>query len=748
MRKKKRKLKTNEKIRIFTLFLALFLFIFIFRLFNLQILDAYDYKHKGKNTSKVGEIIKPERGNIFDRKGNPLAISQEIENLYIMPVTSVEKSELAENIKKSDKEFSKLNEAEKEEVSKLASLPTYKREDISKIAKILEIDESHIYKYINKEIEGQIYKNISKSQKSRLELLNISYLRYIKSNERFYPNNDLLSNTIGFIDNNGKTKYGLENYYDNVLSGKNGYREFYKTIQGTEIPYLDKSKIDPEKSRDISTTIDLDIQKILTKTLKDAFTKYLPMNIKAIVMNPNNGEILAMESLPGFDLNNPRKLESEIDQIFLNNLKPEEIGKYLQSRWNNKTVSDQFDPGSVHKTVTSAIALESHPELENKIYEDKGYLDIARGVRIYNYKKSPFGEMDMKKALVMSSNPVFVEIAKDIGVKDYIDFGKKFRYGKKTGINLPNEVSGFFPQKYDIKNVDFATLSYGHYLNVNSFQIISAVNSIVNGGYYYKPHLLKEVKSKSGETILKNNSNFLGRTISKKTSEIMREHMRATGEDYNLYKDLGINVAAKTGTSVKYKKETIFDIKSDEENDEAVATSIYVAFPAENPKYSIYINFDEPQISKRSSGAPTQTVKKIIKEILDLESQNSPIINDKNINVPNIEGKSVEEAMKILEDIGLSLKSNRKVGKYNIINEQYPKVNNLIEKGQSINIDISENIKMPNLIDIDIDQAKEILKQNNIKFKIEGNGKKIKKQSIEQGQIFNNSKEVILYTGE
>lgn len=746
MKKKKHGLKTNEKIKFFTLFLALFLFIFIFRLFNLQILDAYDYKNKGRNTSKIGAVIKPERGNIFDRKGNPLAVSQESENLYIMPVTSSEKSERAENIKKSDKEFNKLNEKEKEEVSKLASLPTYKPEDISRIAKILEINEADIYKYINREMEGQIFKNISKSQKSQLDLLNLGYLRYIKSNERFYPNNDVLSNTIGFIDNDEKTKYGLEKYYDNILSGKNGYRDFYKTIQGTEIPYLDASKIEPEKSSDISTTIDLDIQKMLTKILKEAFVKYLPMNIKAIVMNPNNGEILAMESLPGFDLNHPRKLESEIDQIFLNNINPEKLGEYLQSRWSNKTVSDKFDPGSVHKTITSAIALETHPELENKIYEDVGYIDIARGVRIYNYKKVPFGKMDMKKALVISSNPVFVEIARDVGVKDYIDFGNNFRYGKKTGIDLPNEVSGFFPSSYDIKNVDFATLSYGHYLNVNSFQIMSAVNSIVNGGNYYKPHLLKEVKSKSGATILKNDNNFLGRTISEKTSEIMREHMRATGEDYNLDKDLGINVSAKTGTSVKYKKETIFDVENDEE-DSPVATSIYVAFPAENPKYAVYINFDEPQTSKRSSGAPTQTVKKVIKGILDLDSQNYSI-NNKNVKVPNIEGKTIEEAIKILENSELSLKTDEKVGKYNIISEQYPKENNLIEQGQSINITISDQIKMPNLIDIDIDQAKEILKQNKIKFKIEGNGKKIKRQSIEQGQIFNQSDEIILYTGE
>lgn len=745
MKNNKKKLKTNDKIKIFIMFLAFILLIFLIRLLNLQIFDVYNYKNKGKNISVVGEIVKPNRGNILDRNNKALAISQEVENLYLLRATSKEKYERAEKIKQNTQIYNELSREEKLGYENTLSLPVYNDDDILKLSNILEIDKENIYKLLDKEAEGYIYKSLSTNQKSQIDLLNLNYLRILKSNERYYPNNNLLSNTIGFLDNDDKAYYGLEAYYDELLSGKNGYKEFFKAMQGTEIPYTKSTKIDSVEASNIITTIDLDLQNILTEAVNNAFIKYLPMSINAVLMNPNNGEILAIESLPGFNLNNPRSLESEIDKLFLNKLDANKISSYLQSRWNNKLVSSQYDPGSVQKVITTAIAVESNISLTNKVYNDRGYIDLANNVRIYNWLKSPLGPMNIKEALIQSSNPVFVEIARDIGKKDFIEYAKPFRFGNKTQIDLPGEVSGFFPDSYKINDVDFGTLSYGHYLNVNTLQLVSAVNSVVNGGNFYKPHLLKEISDKNNQIIFKNEDNFLGKTVSDKTADIVRAYMKETGDNYSLNKSLGINVAAKTGTSVKYNKTTIFEETPD---DETVITSIYTAFPAENPKYSLYISFDEPQKSKLSSGAPRETTVNIIKNILKFKQENISKLDNDNIVIPSIKGKTVEEAIILLNEKDLKLKLDEKVGKYHIVKNQYPEENNLITKNQAINAEIENYVKLPKIEGLNIEYAKKMLEINHIKYKIVGDGNTVIKQSIETGQIVIDDSEIILYTEE
>lgn len=385
MKRKNKALKTNTKIIILILSLAFLIFLYIARLFYLQILDPKDYKDKGDAISKIGREIVPTRGNIYDRNGNPLAISQRIESLYLLSATTEEESTEAEKIIQNELEFNKLSQEDKDYYTKIASLPIYREEDISKLSKILNIDEDVFYNLLNSNKEGIVYDSLNNSQKEQIDILNLDYIMFISSNDRYYPNNEILASTIGFLDDDG-TSYGLENYYNDILSGEKGYQNFYKALRGTEIPYTDNNNLNPVEANNLVTTINLDIQKILYENMKDAIFKFRPMSISAVIMDPNNGEVLAMETLPSFDLNNPRNLTSEVDNLFLNEMKDEQFSNYLLSRWQNKAVSQAYEPGSVFKSITASVALESDNSLKNKIYQDNGFYELAKGVIIKSWR--------------------------------------------------------------------------------------------------------------------------------------------------------------------------------------------------------------------------------------------------------------------------------------------------------------------------------------------------------------------------
>lgn len=751
-RENSKKLKTNSKIYITTMFLAFLILIYIFRLFQLQIADAFNYKSKGDSVSRIGRLIEPERGKILDRNNSELAGNKEIESLYILQVTDTESSKKAEDLRFDEGRFNKLSEEEKEKVIKLSSLPIYKNEEIEKIANILNIDQSSIFNFIKNGKEGYIAKSINKTQKSQIEALNLKYLLIIPSNERIYPNKDLLASVLGFVDNNGVANNGLESYYNDLLSGKLGYREFFKAIQGTEIPYTKNKNVETEESKNVVTSIDLELQKILTKQLKDAFYQHKTNISGGIISNPNTGEILAMESLPNFDLNKPRDLSSEMDKIYIENMDDSQKTKYLLSRWKNNNVESTFDPGSVFKIISSVVGMEANPSLKNKIYQDNGYFELAPGVVIKSWRYwNPHGPQNLKEAIKNSSNPVFVQYTRDIGKKDYIKYASMFNFGKKTQIDLPREAVGFFPKDANISDVDFGTLSYGHYVNTTPIQMITAMNSVVNGGKLYRPSLLKKIVNNNGEILYEKKYEHISQTISKKTSDEILEMMKYAADSYNLNKDNNFNVVAKTGTTVKYDTNSYFG-KFTKDHPGEIA-SLFAAYPKENPKISIYVFFDQ-STTKNPYHLGMEFVKRIINEIENKNQDKSNILNNNIANtenlikVPNIVGLTVEEALELLDKSDLKMQSNSNLGRYHIINKQKPEVANYISKDIQIEIEVSNKIKMPNLINQKAEEIKKLLELNKINFEFEGDGKIIMEQSIKANEIIDENEIIKLKLGE
>lgn len=743
-KQKNKKLKTNEKIFLVLLFLAFLLITYTIRLFSLQILDKNNYKEKGNNVSLVGRAIKPDRGNIFDRNGKPLALSQKVESLYMLNVVSEEESQKATNAINNKAYLDKLSQEEKDKLLNTASLAVYKDEEISKIASILEVDEAYIYDFIKNNKEDFIYKSLNKFQKEQLQLLDLPYLIYLKQDDRYYPNHEVLSNTLGFIDQDGQANYGLEKYYDEILSGKEGYREFFKALRGTEIPYTKDKNVEAEESNDLRTSIDIEYQKIVHDQLTKVMYKFKPMYITAILSNPNNGEILAIESLPSFDANNPRKLDSEIDSMFLKNIKVSE-GDYLLSKWNNRAVSNQYEPGSTFKTITAALALETNSDIANKVYEDNGFYQLAPGVVIRSWRYwDPHGPQNLREAFKNSSNPVFVQVAKDIGKENFVKYSKGFRFGEKSGIDLPNEVEGNFPKNSDISDVDFGTLSYGHYVNTNPIQLISALNSVVNGGKYYQPHIGQAVLDKEGKVLYENKDEYKNRTISENTSKEMNEYLKYTADSFGMNTDTK-QFGAKTGTTVKYQEESIFD-KSDQFYNNI--GSLYVTYPAENPEISLLLIVDEP-LTNDTHSLTIDMAKEIMDKIIAIKSNSSKDISKSDIvKIPDLIGKTIAEAKEELDKIGLDLFIDSNFGDYHIVTDQYPSKGNMIEKDSIIELKSEGDIQVPNLINMDIDEALKLLEDNNIEYELKNKNKYIESQSVNSGEILNKGSKLVITAKE
>lgn len=746
--KNRKMLKTNDKIRLLILFLAFFTFIFIFRLFRLQVIDIYDYKSKGENVSMIGETIEPKRGNILDRNNNPLAITQNVESLYLLPVTSKEKSEEADKIRLDIEKFNKLSEKEQQYYTKISSIPIYEDEEIEKISKILNIESKELFDMVENGIEGYIYRSLNRAQKSQIELLNLNYLLFIPQNDRYYPNGEMLSNTLGFIEEDGTANYGLEKQYDEILSGISGYKEYFKAIQGTEIPYTKNQSYEPKDAGNIVTSIDINLQKIVYNRLKEAFFDLTPYSITAVLSDPNTGEILAIENLPTFDSNSPRAFNEDIDKIVLNSLEKEKIGDYLVSRWNNDAVSMQYEPGSVYKIITSAIALEADNPLKNKIYNDDGYYKIGEDSIIKSWRYwDPFGPQNLKEAFKNSSNPVYAQLAEDITKEKYIEYAQMFRLGMLSGIDLPNESEGFYPKDTSLSDVDYGTLSFGYYATVNPVQFIATLNSTVNGGNYYKPHIASKITDKNGEVISEMKDWYKGKTVDESTSKEINEYMEYTAEDYGLNTE-ELKFGAKTGTAYKNKLEN--PLRDENKNNIDARTSIYVTYPASKPKYSLLVVVDEPLNKDTSSTTSLPVAKKIMYDVVKYDQEKSNIVNNNKelVKIPDVTNKTVKEAVRILEEANLRVNLEGEYGEYHIVDSQYPETNNSIEINSIIKLKTNNSISMPNLIGLSLDEATKILDENYIKYKTQGEGNKVRNQSEKPNDIINKDEEITIKLGD
>ncbi|MGN1157755.1 MAG: peptidoglycan D,D-transpeptidase FtsI family protein [Agathobacter sp.] len=442
---------------------------------------------------------------------------------------------------------------------------------------------------------------------------NIKGVWFEKEFQRYYPFDSLASSVIGFVSSGNVGTIGLENYYNSTLNGING-REYGYLNSDSD---FEKTIIAPTHGNTLVTTIDANIQSIVEKKIKEFNDTYRDnytegdgsSTTAVIIMNPNTGEILAMAENSPFDLNNPRDLTGIMTEEEKAEASNEEILTALNKVWRNYCISETYEPGSVQKPFTIASGLETGQLNVNMTFECDGH-EVVGGHRISCVKTSGHGLETLEKTLMDSCNDAIMQMSYLIGTSTFTRYQSIFNFGQKTGIDLPGEAdaAGLIYTEDNMTKVDLATNAFGQNYNTTMIQMASAFASVINGGYYYQPYLVKKVLDSGGKTISTTEPTLLKQTISNSTSAILKEYLYSTvtsGTGKTAKVD-GYSMGGKTGTAEKLPR-----------GNKKYLVSFAGFVPYDNPQLMIYCVVDEPNSQEQDHSYYAQNiVREILEEVL------------------------------------------------------------------------------------------------------------------------------------
>lgn len=542
--------------------------------------------------------LKAERGIIYDRNGNPLTLNSPCLTLYAIPYQIENKEQVAKDISSIldidyDTFLSKINQK--------ASIVSFSKE-----TKKLDYDTA-----------------------LKIDKLNYKGIYLVTDYLREYPYSPYMSSLLGFVGSDDQGLAGLESKYDTYLQGEKGYLNYYVDAKGGLLTNYESEIIAPLQGMSLQLTLDLNLQNILERELDYAYLSYNASEVNGIIINPNNGEILAIGNRPTYDNNN----YAEYDSSIYNKLLP---------------INNSFEPGSTFKAMTFAAALEEKLfNMFSDTYYDKGY-EIVSGTRIKSWKKGGHGLQTYLQVLQNSSNPGFVSIARKLGKEKLYEYIEKFGFLDKTGVDISGENKGIFFSYDDFNELEQATTCFGQGISVTAIQLVTAFSSVINGGLLYKPHIVKSIISSSLKEDVEVKDDFLvRRVISEETSSLMRyalENVVSQGTGRKAYVE-GYRVGGKTGTGQIAENGKYVDGK--------YLLSFIAGAPMNNPQIVCYFSIKEAKNTVQYGGT---TVGPIMARImhdslksLGVEKQSSPIErtytwqDSKTYQVENYVGKKKKE---------------------------------------------------------------------------------------------------------
>ena len=665
----------------------------------LQVVQGEELQKKAYAQQNKGRTISPKRGTIFDRNGRELAISATVDTITCTP-------------------------------SNIKALSTEKKQAMAdKLAEILGEDSKAIYAKITKDtryiiIKKKVDREIGDKVREWVKSENIKGIDIDEDTKRYYPNNNLASHVLGFtnVDNEGIS--GIESMMDKYLKGTPGKVLSEVDAYNRELPFNTEKRIDPQDGLNVVLTIDETIQYLASKTLDKAISDYkIKRGAVAVVMDPRNGDILAMVSKPDFDLNNPYAAPEGVDTAEWNGRTKEDVAVLQSTVWRNKVISDTFEPGSTFKAITTAAGLE-----EGVIKPDEMVTDAPLKVKgwpkpIKCWKTTGIhGTETFTEAVYNSCNPVFVQVAQRLGITRFYTYLKAFGFYSKTGVQLSGEANSNF-----IKNpqeIDMAVNAFGQRFTITPMQLVTAYTAIANNGKLMKPRLVKELTDSEGNIVKKFEPETVRTVISRQTSEKVRgilEGVVSEGTGANAYVK-GYRVAGKTGTS--------------QTTEEGVYTASFMAFaPADNPVVCVYVALFDPQGESYYGGQiAAPTAGKLTEEVLNYlqverrYSEKDLEMMAKDVYVPDVRKMTIEEAAQELKSKGLSYKvEGNGNNKDEIVVDQTPKPDaNVPEKSVVIlytyKPDKEVMVSMPDILNKTISEATKTLNDAGLNIKVSGMG--------------------------
>jgi len=547
-------------------------------------------------------LIPFKRGDILDRNGTVVATSERVYNVildvYVMLAKDDEKDR--ETIAQVKDILEKSFEIESDLIDETIKEKPNSRYCILK--KKVTYAQAQEFEALKKETY------VDEAGKKHAKYPNVSCIWLEEDYIRSYPYGTLASDVIGFTVAGNVGNAGIEAAYSSLLNGTDG-REYGYLDKDSSLERTVKNAID---GKTVVSTIDITLQSIVEKHILAFNEKYRnnvttgpgSANTAVIIMNPNTGEILAEASYPNFDLNNPRDLTAYYSESEIEKMSDEEKLDRLNAIWRNYCVNDTFEPGSTIKPFTIATGLENGMLRGNETYYCEGHLSIA-GRPISCHKRAGHGVQTLSQGIANSCNVVLMNVANRLGAEELCRYQKVFGFGQKTGIDLPGEAAGVMFEPDSVGPLELATSSFGQGFNVTMTQMVAAFSSLINGGNYYEPHVVKQIRDENGNVLENISPVLLRKTISEETSKLLKDYMHhtmteGTGKGAQVE---GYTMGAKTGTAEKLPR-----------GNQKYVLSYMGYAPADHPEVLVYVVIDEPNVEDQSVSSYVKDLSKAIME--------------------------------------------------------------------------------------------------------------------------------------
>ena len=616
-------------------------FVLLFtKLYHWQITEHDDLQSVAVRQQTLRTTVEASRGTIYDRNGTILAMSASAETIFISPKEILE------------------NEQDQELIADgLAEILGLDAEDILKKMEKTTSQYEELVKKADDELADKVREFINENDLKGI------FLR--PTSKRSYPKGTLASQVIGFTNDLGGAM-GLEATYDDVLTGESGMVVTARDRDGRAVLYQYDQYFDAENGCDLQTTLDTTIQYYLEKGVQELEARFgTGKGATGIVMDVNTGAVLAMASLPTYDLNSPSTIYNDFLTAGMTEEQIIENATELRNRqWRSKAINDTYEPGSTFKTLTLAMALEENVVDLNTGFYCGGNTTIE-GQKIWCSKRTGHGQQDLSTAFANSCNPAFINIGLRIGNAKFYQYMKDFGLTEKTGIDTTGEASGFVNKEIEYSTLALACYAFGQNFNVTPIALLAAQCACVNGGYLYTPYLVEQITDQDGNVVSKHDPTPIRQVVSEETSALVREIMEnevtsGTGKNGQV---AGYRIGGKTGTADK------------------VGGGVIVSFvcfaPADDPQVMMLLTLDEPSkwtgtyVSGGNMVAPVaSSVMGEILPYLGIEpSYTAEELVGADKTVPNVVGLSKDAAAERLSANGFSF---RTVGSGDTVTDQTP----------------------------------------------------------------------------
>lgn len=744
----------------------------IWKLWDIAILHHDDYQRRAGDQWNLDLAISAQRGNIYDRNGNVMAMSATVYKLILSP------RDLLNSVSKKDEEGKELSDEAYQ--AKVAARQAQMVEEL--MALVPSLDRERVTKQVHATNSAywEVKTNIEEEEAEVLrtyltEHKTASYLYLLPDTKRYYPYSGLAAQALGFVNANGGA-YGIEAVYNDVLEGTPGRVVTTRTAGGTETYNTYAQYIDAVDGYDLTLTIDATIQSYLEKTLEEGIQEFdVQEGAFAIAMNPKTGAILGIASSPDFDPNSYSSiideqlnagLEEEANAIFeklkannTDNLPDSELmGKAEEqavsnaqnTQWRSRAIDSRYEPGSVFKALVLAAALEEGVVSESDHFYCKGSAQVADRT-IHCSRRQGHLDQDLTKAVGNSCNPAFMEIGQRLGKDRFYQYFEAFGLMENTGIDLPGEASlkNAIWAKEKMGPVELATASFGQRFEITPLQMICAFSAVINGGNLVKPYVVQSVSTRDGTVIQNTETEVVRQVISAETSQRaadILEKVVSEGTGGNAYV-AGYRIGGKTGSSE-------VGVKGDH-----TLVSFMGYAPADDPQVIVLLGYDRPKPEAPGSNLTANGIyisggnmaaKKagpLIAQILDYmgveKVYNAEESAAVDVSVPGVTGMSVDDAKKELEKKNLKF---RTIGSGDTVSRQVPAARTNIPGGSTVILYLGDAVpestgEIPDVTGMTYEAAKSTLEKAGFFMRASGvsvyygNSTTAERQSVAAGDV-------------